>query len=294
MSKLDQEVRTIDVTGHNYTLYLRKEQVYIALAAINSYEHANNFEVLKALMANLEVAIKMQAISSSNPAGYKFLESLGNSLTKSMSDFASGVLQNGNPVNEAHISTLNRIRDRISNNLNALRENLSSVSYTSSDNSLESGLARVELTGGPLHTLVSALDQSQRLSMGQFFILSEHDVLREVGTRMAFEYKVQMMSALESFLDDAKFSCFPELKSTHHSHGIHSDKISDNNRISYDLQKVIRHRLAWDSAGNPEKREAHMIGFHYDTPDVSSKTGYPLAEIVSHGAPQAEMKAPKI
>jgi len=50
------------------------------------------------------------------------------------------------------------------------------------------------------------------------------------------------------------------------SHGIHSEKVSDNARKAYDIQKVIRHRIAWDNL----KEGQTPFGVNFDEPDISS------------------------
>jgi hypothetical protein len=57
------------------------------------------------------------------------------------------------------------------------------------------------------------------------------------------------------------------------SHGIHSPHVDDKARKAWDIQKVIRHKLAWDREGkDPSKdsRDSTMFGVSFDAPDVSS------------------------
>lgn len=59
-------------------------------------------------------------------------------------------------------------------------------------------------------------------------------------------------------------------------YSISSREISDNYRIAYDIQQVIRYRLAWDE--NPDGG----FGFIYDKPIKYSNVELPVIEEISH------------
>jgi hypothetical protein len=58
---------------------------------------------------------------------------------------------------------------------------------------------------------------------------------------------------------------FPELTGIGHSYGIHSEKVSDNARVAFDLIQVIRNKIAW--INNP--KGDFFVDF--DTPYKTSK-----------------------
>lgn len=62
-----------------------------------------------------------------------------------------------------------------------------------------------------------------------------------------------------------------------HNHGITSPNIHDTNRIAFDIQQCIQHRLSWDKMGNPSKRDwATMGSYVYDEPDNFSSQPLPI------------------
>lgn len=73
------------------------------------------------------------------------------------------------------------------------------------------------------------------------------------------------------------------------SYGIYSPEVPDEHRVAYDLQQVIRHRLAWD------RTPLGGMGVWFDEPHQTSQVA--LAEIEQIGAPapgrlaRSELKA---
>lgn len=64
------------------------------------------------------------------------------------------------------------------------------------------------------------------------------------------------------------------------SFGIYSPEVPDSARIAWDIQQVIRHRIAWRRAGDPSERDwSTMTGVTYDEPmKSSSKEDLPKIE----------------
>lgn len=126
----------------------------------------------------------------------------------------------------------------------------------------------LNLTPEQLGVIMQALELHSRMAMGQLGYLLEHP---ELSSR--FMASPMDRDELEEPLNELKRKLFG--LSSNASHGIHSDKIGDQARIAWDIQRVIRHRLAWDREGNPPTRDwKTMMGVHFDAPDnASSKTG---------------------
>lgn len=68
------------------------------------------------------------------------------------------------------------------------------------------------------------------------------------------------------------------------SYGIYSPEVPDEHRVAYDLQQVIRHRLAWD------RTPLGGMGVWFDRPHQTSQV--PLADIEQIGAPVPSRLAP--
>jgi hypothetical protein len=78
------------------------------------------------------------------------------------------------------------------------------------------------------------------------------------------------IAEVRKLLVEVKKKLFPELTEDAHW-GITSKKIPEESRIAFDLEQVIRHRLAWDK--KPEG--GHTVDFH----EPHSWSNCPLAKI---------------
>lgn len=118
------------------------------------------------------------------------------------------------------------------------------------------------LTERQAQVITDALDLYARIGSGQ---LEEISHILRLNPGPAHE-KIEAVSRLTR----EAASCWMGHAGGHH--GISSDKIHDCFRIAYDLQQVIRYRLAWDR--HPEGG----IQVHFDEPMKYSQE--PLASII--------------
>lgn len=125
----------------------------------------------------------------------------------------------------------------------------------------------LEITEHQAQTLVDALDLYSRIGLGQFLEVADvyvhaHDVSQE--EREELEIRLTQAKAAVGHPRNGSF-------------GIHSREVPDAFRVAWDLQKVIRHRLAVDRdpTGTPWR------GVSYDEPTQSALE--PLAEICAGG-----------
>lgn len=118
--------------------------------------------------------------------------------------------------------------------------------------------------------LVAALDFYSRIGIGQF----EELVHVYEGAQMGLGDATSgaKLQAAKRYIEDAKHELtgFP----ANASHSILNPKVNDTFRVAYDIQKVVRHRLAWD------KSPDGGTGVWFDKPDQTSKAE-PLATIAS-------------
>ena len=64
------------------------------------------------------------------------------------------------------------------------------------------------------------------------------------------------------------------------SYGIGSTETPESAKIAYEIKKTIEHRVSWDKAGNPSKRDwKTMIGVNFDTPMKHSQ--HPMPKILT-------------
>jgi len=111
--------------------------------------------------------------------------------------------------------------------------------------------------------LVRALDAYSRLCVGQF----------NTAVESAWMHKI-----LEVDRKDVEYHCnqlkriFTGINSPGASYGIYSKEIPDGARIAWDIQQVVRNRLAWDR--NPQGG----ITVNFDTPMQASEQPLPVIE----------------
>lgn len=94
-----------------------------------------------------------------------------------------------------------------------------------------------------LRVLVRALDFMGRMGLGQF-----KEVMGVADP--AFKVGGDERAIAEKLLMQARSLLMPGLEATNAYWSIRSPQVSDDLRVAFDLQQVIRHRLAWD--GNPK------------------------------------------
>lgn len=117
------------------------------------------------------------------------------------------------------------------------------------------------ITESQAQILVDALDLYSRIGAGQLEEIA-HVLRINPGTQH------EKVAAVEELAKEAS-NCWMGRAGGHH--GISSEKVHDAFRVAWDLQQVIRHRLAWDR--NPKGG----IQVNFDEPLKSSKE--PLATI---------------
>lgn len=145
---------------------------------------------------------------------------------------------------------------------------------------------RLELDEQQAQLVIQALDLGTRLHMGQTNIVGEY--LQGCSPRNANH------EIVDSALELLRRECFGFTRNE--SFGITSEKISDDARAMWDIHQVLRHRLSWDRAGNPETRDwKTMMGVNYDEPRRSSHSvELPKIETVEEEAAKKPVKGPKV
>lgn len=114
----------------------------------------------------------------------------------------------------------------------------------------------ITLTGAQMRALESATDLMSRIMIGQLREVLDYAPIKDGHV---VEWHVRRKEAAERILNQALYEICDLTPSS--SFGIHNrTEVKDDARISWDLQKVLRHRLAWDL--NPEGG----FGNQYDTP----------------------------
>ncbi len=130
--------------------------------------------------------------------------------------------------------------------------------------------------------LAQACEFFSRIGIGQLEFLLEHQVIEsKIGNNRR---------ELESYISVLKRILFE--RTAHSNASILSDEVPDRIRRAWDLNVVIRYRLAWDKAGNPARRRSDMFGVWYDEPRHTSKE--PLATITSENEWRSIDSAPRV
>lgn len=130
---------------------------------------------------------------------------------------------------------------------------------------------RLTLSKSQAETLIRALDLYTRIGLGQ---------LEEIAHMFAFEISPDEKDRLRAHLDQAKLVLGHPANG---SHGINSIEVDDDFRAAYDIQQVVRHRLAWD------KKPEGGIQVNFDEPRQTSDQ--PLPQI--YAAPRSISEAAK-
>ncbi len=127
----------------------------------------------------------------------------------------------------------------------------------------------LKLNADQAKVVQAALELYSRVGMGQLGYVLEHP---EIHKRLAGSPR----EVAEQTLETAKQAIFGMVHGQYH--GIHSRELEDETASAWDLQQVIRHRLAWDQAGNPDHRDFRtMGGVRFDEPRRASTQ--PLARM---------------
>ncbi len=128
------------------------------------------------------------------------------------------------------------------------------------------------LTEAHMQSLLQALDFMNRMGMGQF---------RELFDLVDSEFKANKTERdeAEKLLFRARSIMMPGLNGPNNYHSIRSPTIKDTYRVLYDMQQVIRHRLAWD------RKPKGDFTVDFDEPWRTSET-LGLIEVVSEEVEQ--------
>lgn len=145
---------------------------------------------------------------------------------------------------------------------------------------------RLELDEQQAQLVIQALDMATRIHMGQTNIVGEY--LQGCSPRNANP------EIVDSALELLRRECFGFTRSE--SFGITSEQISDDARVMWDIHQVLRHRLSWDRAGNPETRDwSTMMGVNFDEPRRSShEVELPRIETAEEESPVKTVKGPSV
>lgn len=105
--------------------------------------------------------------------------------------------------------------------------------------------------------LMRALDLYSRIGIGQIESVLDHPEVQQALL------KVDHLEAryAASRLKEVVFGFAPGA-----GRSIASAQVMDGTKQAFDILCVLRHRLAWDKAGNPPQRTPSMIFVDYDRP----------------------------
>lgn len=127
----------------------------------------------------------------------------------------------------------------------------------------------ITITQTQAEVMNRALELYSRLKAGQLSEIYFEFMDPKKSSRELFEVAAKVM----------KRSIWPDME-YNATKGVGQDTRDGNGKgdIAWDMHEVLRHRLAWDEAGNPPTRDFKtMMGHTYDNP--TSWSGHPLAEM---------------
>jgi len=134
-----------------------------------------------------------------------------------------------------------------------------------------------------------ALELYSRIAMAQVDEIIRHPALGRKATDQVLDQWLILRDAVEVQANAMQAALFPGLHNGAY-YGIGSREIGNDARVAWDLQQVLRHRLAWDAAGNPLQRlMPDMIQTIYDAP--MGWSGLPFPTFARHPAPEEELVA---
>ena len=117
----------------------------------------------------------------------------------------------------------------------------------------------LELDEAHIKAILPALDLAARLHIGQLGMVSEYLVFN-VNTPNKVNH---FNDAVTSHLEAIKKIFFQE-GSLNAGYGINNPAVAETARLILDVHDVLRHRIAWDEAGNPPQRTKEMMQVYYD------------------------------
>lgn len=131
--------------------------------------------------------------------------------------------------------------------------------------------ALTELSTVQARTLVDALDLFSRIQIGQFEEILNLARMGSIPHRedRSVSERIEEIEEAEPLLREVKLLLTGH--SPNASFGIFANKTPESAKVAYEIQRAIRHRLAWDR--NPEGG----LGVDFDDPDSLRSTGQPLA-----------------
>lgn len=121
------------------------------------------------------------------------------------------------------------------------------------------------ITEEQANTLINALDLYQRIGMGQL-----DEIIRVAVSAPGHKYDWAEVDKTMNILK-LQLLGWPHIGT---AHGIRSSELPDQFRIAWDIQQVVRHRLAHDGLKPGEKPGIYV---YFDEPHQTSKE--PLPEI---------------
>jgi hypothetical protein len=124
------------------------------------------------------------------------------------------------------------------------------------------------LTEKQAQVLVNALDLYSRIGMGQFSEIAHVLRMNVLGNP---SWQVDALAKVEEITREASSYW---MGGSGDYYGITSEKINDIFRVAWDLQQVIRYRLAWD------RKPEGGIQVHFDEPWKSSTEDFAIIKKV--------------
>ena len=121
---------------------------------------------------------------------------------------------------------------------------------------------KLELSEKQAEVVLNALNLYSRLALGQ--VEEIHKTLTDFG-------EFNPLHEVDTILSQLKDEFFPEL-GANTFYAIHSDKVSEKAKISYDILQVLRHKLAWDKSPDG----GNTVNFY--TPCRASEENLPKVE----------------
>ena len=127
-----------------------------------------------------------------------------------------------------------------------------------------------------MQTLIDACDMYSRVLIGQFGRVSEE--FRMQPAEVEAEYGPCDSWAAHNLLNNAVKQCIYPTMPANGSMGIHNQLTPKRAQRAFDIQQVLRHRLAWDRTRNSGKGNESFSSVHHYAPDSSS--GEPLPSLL--------------
>ena len=125
----------------------------------------------------------------------------------------------------------------------------------------------LEISEKQAHVISKACEVLARLYMGQFGVVRDCFLTRALSNEISdkdWEHLQDLLHTCETLATGLP---------RHGYFGIHSPAISDKARVSFDIHRVVRHRLAWD------RQPTGGFGVDFDAPRATSEL-HPLLAVV--------------